>query len=288
MIAVLRYLPIVAIAAAAGAFMALEPDRFLSVSVDWGLMAGSVVLLYVFFWYRAWTWHGYLRSSGVSMPFRRAVASAFLPVLTKYLPGKVWPILSMASLVESQDFRFRDSVARVGWYQVAIILTGLGVGSIGLLAIANQDPVLYPAPLLVIILVVYAIQRSRGLRKILARFSSRAGLSMPREGANSILLLLSCTMHWVVMVAAYWLMFRSISVHIDPVVVLSQAAANVAGILVPFAPAGLGVREAAGAGYLVTQIPDAGAVIVYASLARAWSFCVEVIVFLTGLVVRSR
>ncbi|BAZ95016.1 amidohydrolase [Thiohalobacter thiocyanaticus] len=90
------------------------------------------------------------------------------------------------------------------------------------------------------------------------------------------------------MVAAYWLMFRSISVHIDPVVMLSQAVANVAGILVPFAPAGLGVREAAGAGYLMTQIPDAGAALVYASMARAWSFCVEVIVFLTGLLIRSR
>ena len=288
MIAALRYLPILAIAAAAGAFIAIEPDRFLSLSIDWGLMTASVLLLYAFFWFRAWTWHAYLLSVGQRIGFRRALASVFLSVLTKYLPGKVWPILSMAAHVESRDFRFRDSVARVGWYQAAIILSGIGVGAIGLLAISNQHPALYPVPLLVIFLGVYLVGRSRLAGKLLHRFSSFAGLSIPREPPANMPLLLACVMHWVVMVAAYWLMFRSISVDIDPVVVLSQAMANVAGILVPFAPAGLGVREAAGAGYLATQIPDKASALVYVSLARAWSFIVELMVFLTGVVFRAR
>lgn len=288
MITVLRYLPIVAVIAAALTFVAFEPDRFRLLEVQWSMMLLSSLLLYLFFWFRALTWHWYLREIGIVIGFRKAATSLFITVLTKYIPGKVWPILSMAAHVHSPKHRYRDSLANIGWYQIAIVLSGIGVGTVGLFAISGQTALMLMLPPAIVLLVGWSVGRRWFVRMVVDPLVLLSGLSIRPARCNNVALFLFCILHWIVMSGAYWLMFRSVELEIGPFVALSQSFANVIGILVPFAPAGLGVREAAGAGYLATQIPDAGSALIYVSLARAWSFCIEVAVFCTGLAVRPR
>jgi uncharacterized membrane protein YbhN (UPF0104 family) len=124
------------------------------------------------------------------------------------------------------------------------------------------------------------------VKRVIRPGALRLGLSAQRVTVRPTGLLVSCAFHWCLLAAAYWLMLRAVGLDLRPPVALTQPLANVVGMLVPFAPAGLGIREAAGAGYIATQLPDPGSALLYASLARAWSFCVEVAVFCTGMIVR--
>jgi len=283
MITALRYLPIAAIIAAVASFTAMDSSIFLDVDIQWIEMIASMLILYVFFWLRAYTWHKYLRSTGYTIGFSQACASLFVTVLTKYVPGKVWPLLSAAAYVTSPETRFRDSLASVGWYQLAIVVSGIGIGSIGLLAIANQPVGMYAIPIVILLILSIIVDRRLYVTQVVEKLAARIGVTISHGQWSNTSLACHCMLHWLVMAGAYWLLFRSVGLRIDPAVVLSQAMANVVGILVPVAPAGLGVREAAGAGYLAAHTLDAGAALLYATLARIWSFVVELAVFGTGL-----
>ena len=286
MIAFLRYLPIIAVLGAVSVFVSMDPGRFAALRVHWGYMLLSAALLYGVFWFRAVTWWYFLARLGVEIGFSAAVTSRFLTILTKYLPGKVWPVLSTAAYIESESHAYRDSLASVGWYQVAIVASGTGVGAIGLLAILDVSPVWFPLPLLAMFLAGALFDRPWFTETVLRPAGRRLGLSPRHARVRSGRLLSLCAAQWLLMALAYWLMFRSVSVDLPPSVVLAQPLANVAGMLVPFTPAGLGVREAAGAGYIATQVADAGTALLCASLARAWSFIVEAGVFCTGAVMK--
>lgn len=288
MIVFLRYLPVLAVVAALFVLASIDPARFTSLRVNWGWMIVSAVLLYATFWFRALTWWYFLRQLGVEISVSRAVRSRFITILTKYLPGKVWPLLSTAAHVESRDHAYRDSLASVGWYQAAILVSGIGVGAIGILAVAGVPAPWYPLPLLLLFVAGALFDRPWLAENVLRPLARRLRLSPRPARVRSGAVLGMCAAQWALMAVAYWVMFRAVAAQLPLSVVLAQPLANVAGMLVPFTPAGLGVREAAGAGYIATRVPDAGTALLYASLARAWSFVVEVALFGTGIAMRRR
>lgn len=288
MTALLRYLPFLAVLAAVVVFVSFDPQRLASLGVQWHYLFASAVALYVLFWFRALTWWRFLGSMDVDISVSRAVTSHFITVLTKYLPGKVWPVLSTAAYIESRDHAYRDSLASVGWYQLAIVVSGVGVGAAGLLFVLGAPAMYLPLPLLLVFLAALVFERPWIADRVLRPVARRLGLSPRRPRVRAPGLLAECTLQWGVLVVAYWLMYRSVTADLPLAAVLAQPLANVFGMLVPFAPAGLGIREAAGAGYIATQVADTGSALLLASLARAWSFAVEVAVFCTGMLIRAR
>lgn len=287
MIAFLRYLPVLAIVGALSVLLSIDPARFTSLRVHWGYMLTSAVLLYGVFWFRAVTWWHFLTRLGVDISLARAVRSRFVTILTKYLPGKVWPLLSTAAHVESADHAYRDSLASVGWYQLAILVSGIAVGAIGLLAIAGAPGIYYPLPLALMFVAGALFDRPWFTETVLRPVARRLRLAPRSTRIRSGGVLGLCAAQWALMALAYWLLFRAIAAELPLSAVLAQPLANVLGMLVPFTPAGLGVREAAGAGYIATQVGDAATAVLLAALARAWSFGVEVALFCTGAVMRA-
>ena len=287
MITFLRYLPVLAIAGALSVLLSIDPARFAALEVHWGYVLVAAAVLYGVFWFRALTWWHFLRQLGVDISPSRAIRSRFVTILTKYLPGKVWPLLSTAAHVESQDHAYRDSLASVGWYQLAILVSGIAVGAIGLLAIAGVPRIYYPLPLVLMFVAGALFDRPWFAETILRPVARRLRLTPRDARARSGGVLGLCAVQWALMALAYWLLFRAVAADLPLPVVLAQPLANVAGMLVPFTPAGLGVREAAGAGYIATQVGNAATALLLAGLARAWSFAVEVAVFCTGALIRA-
>jgi len=89
------------------------------------------------------------------------------------------------------------------------------------------------------------------------------------------------------MALAFWLFFYSLDGSVPMSAAFIQPLANVAGILVPFTPAGLGTREAASAAYLHFAIDDLAVAVALATASRFWFLGAEAIVFLSTMIVRS-
>ena len=177
-----------------------------------------------------------------------------LAQLAKYVPGSIWQFVSRIAMLRARQApaaAIRDSIlAENGWVVGSALLSGvvlLGLAQptffLRLLDAAGQMPPALAAPLAAVLLlapaVALTVARSR-LRRRASRLRPWLVRLRPPWPAWSSLLL-----GWFALGASFWLCLRPfLGVGPTwPAVIGVYCLAWVTGYLVPFAPAGLGVRE---------------------------------------------
>lgn len=284
MLTFLRYLPFLAILAVAAVVTSLDSNSLFQIEPHVPLLLLSALLLYGVFMLRGLVWWHFLSCRNVDIGIRQALVSMSLTVLTKYVPGKVWPMLSIAAQTERSNASFRDSLLYALWYQLTISVASLFVGCIALLAIANAPLVGYLIPLVLLWLAGRALESDRIGRHVLAPLARRTGMSAKGINSGATVLLMEHAVQWLLLSAAYYAFFASVGHQLSPLLVTLQPVANTVGAVVPFTPAGLGSREAAAVAYLAPFLDTLGDALVLVTISRAWFLAVEIAVFLTGMV----
>ena len=209
-----------------------------------------------------------------------AVSIFMIANMGRYVPGKVWSIAGMAALAKGKGVPVAVSATS------AVIMQGVGLlaaGAIGLGALAGGPAPLprwglagagVAASLMLLVLAVPSLFRAAvALWFRIVRTSPPANLT----SALALRWLLQVAAAWVVMGASFWILAASLGMELSPVYAGSAfAAAYVAGYLMLFAPAGVGVRE----GFLVAILAPAlgsGPATVLAIAARLWMTAAEVV-----------
>ena len=209
-----------------------------------------------------------------------AVSIFMISNMGRYVPGKIWSIAGMAALAKGQGVPVAVSATS------AVIVQGVGLlaaGALGLGAFAGGSGPIprwglvgagVAAGLLLLVLAVPSLFHAVvALWFRIVRTSPPANLT----SAHVLRWLLQMTGVWVAMGASFWIFAASLGMELSPVHAGSAfAAAYVAGYLMLFAPAGVGVRE----GFLVALLAPAlgsGPATVLAIAARLWMTAAEVI-----------
>jgi uncharacterized membrane protein YbhN (UPF0104 family) len=283
-----EWLPLVAFLAAAIYLWRsdLAPEvRLVSVP----LILGASALQLVAFSMRAWLLHDMLGRFNIALPYPAAVSCTFKPILSKYIPGKVWLLVSTASLLDKYGVPFKRASVVVGIFQVTLAISGLVLGALALLAF--QLPGLSEANRLLLIflslgLLALLLGSSRCLNlarthipALQKRFSTPA--DFPALSAPAFYAVL----HWLVIGLAFALFLLSVDVNALWYPVVFQPLAINLGVLAVFVPGGLGVREGAMAAYLTLADISLNYALALAVAARVWFFAGEVITFFLGLLV---
>ena len=211
---------------------------------------------------------------------RDSMSIFMIASLGRYLPGKIWSIVGMAALARGKGVSVAVSA------NSAVVMQGVGLmaaGLIGLGAFARgPDPLprwgmagtaLAIATLLVLVAVPGLFRRGVDLWFRVSRAEPPGSLT-----ASAVLgWLLQLTVAWIAVGASFWLFAVSLGVELSPVQAGSAfAAAYVAGYLMLFAPAGIGVREGFLVAFLAPSI-GVGAATVLAIAARLWMTAAEVV-----------
>lgn len=209
-----------------------------------------------------------------------AVSIYMISNMGRYVPGKIWSIAGMAALAKGQGVPVAVSATS------AVVLQGVGLlaaGTIGLGAFAGGSGLIprwglvgagVAAGLLLLVLAVPSL-----FRAAVALWFRIVRTRPPANLASALVLrwLLQVAGAWVAMGASFWIFAASLGMALSPVHAGSAfAAAYVAGYLMLFAPAGVGVRE----GFLVALLAPAlgsGPATVLAIAARLWMTAAEVI-----------
>jgi uncharacterized membrane protein YbhN (UPF0104 family) len=177
-----------------------------------------------------------------------------LAQLAKYVPGSIWQFVSRIAMLRARQApaaAIRDSIlAENGWVLgsallIGVVLLGLAQPAFfqRLLEAMGRVPPALAAPLAAVLLlapaVALTVARPR-LRSRASRLRPWLVRLRPPWPAWSILLL-----GWFALGASFWLCLRPFlgAGPAWPAVIGVYCLAWVAGYLVPFAPAGLGVRE---------------------------------------------
>lgn len=217
---------------------------------------------------------------GPRLPARDAVSIFMVSNLGRYLPGKVWSIAGMAALAKGKGIPVGVSTTS------AVVVQGLGLlaaGAIGLATFARGSEALprwglagagAALALLIVLLAVPSLfRRAVGLWFRVVRARPPSNLT----AARVLRWLLQVAVVWGAVGASFWLFAASLGAELSPVRAGSAfAAAYVAGYLMLFAPAGVGVRE----GFLVVFLAPAlgsGPATVLAIAARLWMTAAEVV-----------
>jgi len=223
----------------------------------------------------------YLRAQGLRISLFRAVRAYNLSIMTKYIPGKIWPTLSVSLEIEQSAGNFGTAITYLIWFQIVMAISGISVSVVALSSFGEYNWCLGVLAFLGLFIVTVTVARI-GLPKIVRRFLlGRFKVERCKFYIASTFLLHAFL--WVLVSLAFWLFFRSLGYSIDIEVALLQPAANVAGFALPLSPGGLGAREAATAAYLHWALDELAAAIFLATAARMWFVMAEIIVFFSSL-----
>ncbi|WP_394296528.1 lysylphosphatidylglycerol synthase domain-containing protein [Nocardiopsis salina] len=222
-------------------------------------------------------WRALLAGLGSPLPRRVAARVMFVGQLGKYLPGSVWAFVAQVELARDHAVpRSRGAAATL--LAVAVtVATGLAVAAVALPLSSAEAArrwwwALALAPLVLAALHPRVITLGLGLAaRPFVRFREVAEAGTLDVGGRAITTAVSWTLlAWIPLGAHLWLLTWAVGG--DPLSSLGPAVGAYAlawtlGLLVVFAPAGLGVREAV---LVVALAPvvDAGSALVLAVLSR--------------------
>lgn len=181
--------------------------------------------------------------SGIELSFPVATRLYNLSQLGKYLPGSIWQYVGRAAAYRTRGASYgqiRDSLMTESlWVILGAMATGLVLCGPAILAIVERSL----SPMLQLWLVVGAVIAAVGFcvlllwkREALFRYLHSA-IPTPRA-------LLVQLFVWLFLGLSFWVLLRACGMAAGPFFSIGLfAAAYAVGFMVPFAPAGLGIRD---------------------------------------------
>lgn len=191
-----------------------------------------------------------LAGFGQKVPFAGLAAASWVSQLGKYIPGKVASVAGTAWALRA--FGVPVSVATAVMFLLMGLLTSAGI--VLSLPLTLWQPVLHRLPLgwlwcLALLAAGAVCLHPRVFGSIVTaalRLLKRPAVPVPKDAAHYFRPLVSMFGQWVLQGTAVWAVARSVtevSPSALPFYVSAQAMSATLGILVFFAPAGLGVRD---------------------------------------------
>lgn len=232
-----------------------------------------------------WSW--VIRHFDARVGFRPLLRIWSLASLTRYLPGAVWQFLTAGQLATELGVDPRLLFASLAVH-LGFTLLGAGVVGLGAMLLLARLPG-WGALLLVLPPLLVHPRSIQLASRLLSRLSRRAGtgpLPTWRGGWGTGLAFLALSiLSWSVYGVAFYGLLRGMLGAMTPPLLGAEAAhalSFLGGYFVPFAPAGLGVREWTLAALLGTSLP-VGVAASVAVVARLWSIVAELGCALLGV-----
>lgn len=249
--------------------------------LDTSLVVVAVLVSPVYMVATMFAWRVLLTDLGSRLPLKDAVVVFFLSQLGKYVPGSVWGVVASAEMGADRKVPRRQSLTAMGVTLLLSVVSGLGLGAVGLLlaprdARAQYEVVLWLLPVLAVVALPPVTNR---LARVALRLLRRPGLDQPITARGSLgslawaiaAWLLAGTQVWALGVAAG--MESSLRAYI--VCTGAYALAWSLGFLFVPVPAGVGIREVVLAALMASML-DQGGVLVVVLLSRVILTLVDV------------
>lgn len=229
-------------------------------------------------------WRSLLAGLGCPLPVSAVTTVFFVTQLGKYLPGGVWPLIAQMELARDYDVPPRVSAAALALFSWVHLVTGVAA-AVAFLPVGGALPP--AAALLAVIGVVLLLPKPLGaLMDRALTWAKRSPLpqrpdvpTMLRAGGWALAM-------WVLFAAHLWALVLAAGEAIGLWYALGVFAGGwVVGFVVLFAPAGVGVREAALTAVLVPHV-GAGPALAVVLVSRLALSGADVTWAAAGLVLR--
>ena len=229
-------------------------------------------------------WYLITARLGIALSFRETLGSWFYSQLGKYLPGKVWLLVSRFYFYESKGKSKKTVSVALYFETVTIIATAGFLSWASLLVFQGALPYDLGGQtgwLALFFIPVFVFLHPRVLQKLLngvLRRLNREPIVLSLSYGDVFWILSVCLVSWVVGGIGFYLFIDSVySVPAGSVLYLTGALAfsSILGLIALFAPGGLGVREGALV-YLLSFTMPGSVAVVLSVLTRLWMTLIEI------------
>ena len=247
------------------------------------LLVSTLIFAFSYF-IQIWAWYLITLKLGIAISPSETLGSWLYSQLGKYLPGKVWLLLSRFYFYESKG-KSKKAISVALYLETVTVIMAAGLISLAAFALFKGVRPFYSGNqfgwLIVLCMIAFISIHPRILQKIL----NWAFIKLKREplylsiSYPDILWILSvCILAWVIGGIGFYLFIDSIY-PVSPETILfltgALACSSILGLIAIFAPSGLGVREGVLVYLLSYTMPESVAVII-SILTRIWMTLIEI------------
>jgi glycosyltransferase 2 family protein len=231
-----------------------------------------------------WAWHLITLKLRIALSPSETLKSWFYSQLGKYLPGKVWLLLSRFYFYESRG-KSKKSISVALYFEMVTIIAAAGLIFLAALIFHRDIWLFYSwrqsGWLVLLLLLGFVSLHPRVLQKILnwilVQFKWEP-ISLSISYSNILWILFVCIVSWVVGGVGFYLFVDSVY-PVAPQYILfltgALAISSTLGLIAIFAPSGLGVREGVLV-YLLSFTMATPVAVIISILTRIWMTLIEI------------
>jgi uncharacterized membrane protein YbhN (UPF0104 family) len=245
----------------------------------------SSTLIYVFAYFiQIGAWYLITLKLGIALSFRETVSSWFYSQSGKYLPGKVWLLLSRFYLYASKG-KPKKAISVALYFEIASVVMAAGLIFLASLIFFREIQAFHTEGWVGWIVLLFSLAliflHPRVLQKILnwiLVLLRKEPITLSISYLDILWILSVSTLSWIVGGIGFYLFVDAIFlVPLSHILFLAGALAfsSILGLIAIFAPGGLGVREGALVYLLSFMMPGSIAVII-SILTRIWMTLIEI------------
>lgn len=265
---------------------------FADLRFDPASIATSLLCLTAYFMVLTRGWSAIVAELGGRIQYGRAFWIMSTSQMAKYLPGGIWYTLGRVYLARAERITEEIGLLSVVFETFLLMLTDLII----FLAAVNfipGDPTLSPVLSFVFIVVILTLLYPPLLNALLnlaLRVLRRPAVRLRAKYAEILKLSIYFFAVWLIQIVGFYFLIHSIypvAISQLPTLAAAYTLSWITGFVVLFAPGGLGVREGMMTLLLAPILPLPLAIAV-SFLARVWITVFEILMFLSGLIIRRR
>jgi uncharacterized membrane protein YbhN (UPF0104 family) len=247
------------------------------------LILSTIIFIFSYF-IQIWAWYLITLKLKIALSPSETLKSWFYSQLGKYLPGKIWLLLSRFHFYESKG-QSKRVVSVAIYLEVVTMIVAAGLIFLAALILFEEMASIYAGKtfwwILLPFILAFICLHPRLLQKILnwtlIQFK-REPVSLSISYFDILWILLVCIISWVIGGVGFYLFVASVF-PVAPQYILfltgALAISSILGLIAIFAPSGLGVREGALA-YLLSFIVATPVAVVISILTRIWMTLIEI------------
>src|SRR4030042_1546391 len=242
-------------------------------------------LIFAFSYFiQVWAWYMITLKMGIAIPIRETLESWFYSQLGKYLPGKIWVLLTRIYYYESRGKSKKSISVALYFEMVTILMAGGFIFLASLIFFGERWPIYswrQSGWLILLFLLGLVILHPSLLQKILNWVLVRLNkepISLSISYLDVLWILFICIVAWMVGGIGFYLFIDSVY-PVAPQFILfltgALAISSTLGLVAIFAPSGLGVREGALV-YLLSFVMATPVAVIISILTRIWMTLIEI------------
>ena len=272
-------------------YINLQNFPITSIQFNYYNIAVSIIMLIISYVLAIFAWILLLKFLGESIKFKEALYIISISQISRFVPGKIWPIIGKTYLHNKIGIRQEKTLLGIALEHIISLISALSIALLGIYSgIKARNFLRLDILLLIFLFCIILIHPSiiQYSVKLISKFTKKQIMTFKLRYTQLLsLLLLHILIVFIQCIGFFFLLRSAYSISTDITSILGISGiymlSYTVGVLSFIAPGGLGIKEGVLATLLTMYMPASFAIMI-ALVSRLWTLIPEILFLLVSLI----